>query len=132
MQYDNLLLTNTVAPSRHVACIGFILLPDKHSVVLQKASARIGCVVRGIAYMAENMCLTHSSEWPLHLQVRKRDGLTAANYQSGYGLLFAVQPAPGKVSSIKQLHGLAIATETTPPQGYPKVRLSVSFFTEAK
>lgn len=57
------------------------------------------------------------------VQVRKRDGLvTAANYQSGDGLLLDVGPAPGKAKSIKQLDGVTIAEKATPAQGYVKVQ----------
>lgn len=48
--------------------------------------------------------------------------MSAANYQTGDGLLLNVSEAKGKYSSIWDVDAVAIATESTPSQGIVKVR----------
>lgn len=61
------------------------------------------------------------------MQAKKRDGLvTAANYQTGDGLILNVIEAPGKASSIDRISALALAAEATPSQGVVKVGAACS------
>ncbi len=55
------------------------------------------------------------------VEVKKKDGLTAANYQTGDGLIFSAG-APGTARTIGDVGALAIVAEATPSDGVAKVR----------
>lgn len=58
------------------------------------------------------------SSW---VEVKKKDGLSAANYQTGDGLTFSAG-APGTARTIGDVSALAIVAEATPSDGVAKVR----------